>query len=103
MDSNFGFSEISGVPGVPGIPESGSGSNSMIILIPIILIIGVVLYFVVFKKETPTTTPAPVDCVEGNWSEWSDCTKDCGGGKQTRARTGDKAAQHGGKACSTNN
>ena len=39
-----------------------------------------------------------VDCEWENWSVWSDCTKSCGGGTQTRTR-GQIPAQNGGAEC----
>ena len=39
-----------------------------------------------------------VDCEWENWSVWSDCTKSCDGGTQTRTR-GKIPAQHGGAEC----
>jgi len=41
----------------------------------------------------------PIDCQLGPWSGWSTCSADCGGGTQTRSRSVEVAAQHGGKAC----
>jgi hypothetical protein len=44
---------------------------------------------------------APVDCVEGNeWTEWSDCTKACGGGIKMSFRKGDQPSRGDGKECS---
>jgi hypothetical protein len=40
-----------------------------------------------------------VDCVLSDWSEWSDCGKECGGGEQKRTKTISVPASHGGKTC----
>ncbi len=42
-----------------------------------------------------------VDCGVSPWSEWSVCSKTCGGGQQTQTRTISKQAQNGGTACPT--
>ena len=45
------------------------------------------------------THACPVDCVvEPNFSQWSTCTKSCGGGFQSRSRTL-VVPKHGGKKC----
>lgn len=41
----------------------------------------------------------PQDCVVGSWSEWSQCTKTCGGGQHVRLRGVHQAARHGGLPC----
>jgi len=41
----------------------------------------------------------PVDCEVNEWSTWSHCSKDCGGGELTRTRSGVILNQHGGQAC----
>lgn len=43
----------------------------------------------------------PVDCVLSDWSDWSNCTKKCGGGLQNRTRSIKTSPQYGGKACDT--
>jgi len=45
------------------------------------------------------TNPCPIDCVVGAWGEWSNCTRDCGGGEQNRNRTIVVQPQYGGKEC----
>ena len=54
-------------------------------------------------KETrncPGLNPCPqaVDC-KGSWSEWTGCSKGCGGGTKTRRYTISTDAANGGKAC----
>eukprot|EP00929_Paragymnodinium_shiwhaense_P006556 TRINITY_DN11019_c0_g1_i2.p1 TRINITY_DN11019_c0_g1~~TRINITY_DN11019_c0_g1_i2.p1 ORF type:complete len:1664 (-),score=325.03 TRINITY_DN11019_c0_g1_i2:136-5127(-) len=39
------------------------------------------------------------DCLFVGWSEWSDCSKSCGAGTQSRDRRVDKPAQAGGSPC----
>ena len=43
--------------------------------------------------------PLPLDCVQSNWSKWSNCSKSCGGGIQSRTRKTIYPAQFGGKSC----
>ena len=42
---------------------------------------------------------AKIDCKWGPYGNWSDCTKSCGGGFQTRLRDIDQQAQNGGAEC----
>jgi hypothetical protein len=44
--------------------------------------------------------PCPVDCIHSAVSEWMPCTRTCGKGQQHRSRSIERAAAHGGKACS---
>lgn len=46
-----------------------------------------------------TMPPVGVDCVTGDWGEWSACSKNCGGGTQTRNRAAITQPNAGGKAC----
>eukprot|EP00929_Paragymnodinium_shiwhaense_P017134 TRINITY_DN1260_c0_g2_i1.p1 TRINITY_DN1260_c0_g2~~TRINITY_DN1260_c0_g2_i1.p1 ORF type:complete len:1993 (+),score=486.90 TRINITY_DN1260_c0_g2_i1:90-6068(+) len=43
-----------------------------------------------------------VDCKWQDWSEWSACTCDCGGGQHTRDRRIAVMPEHGGKPCEAN-
>jgi len=41
----------------------------------------------------------PIDCVYGEWAQWSQCDKSCAGGFMSRSRDKKVADQFGGKAC----
>jgi len=41
----------------------------------------------------------PVDCELSEWSSFSKCSKECGGGVQTRTRRKISSPENGGKAC----
>jgi uncharacterized protein YegL len=43
--------------------------------------------------------PCPVDCAVNDWSGWSECSKDCGGGIESRGRFVEIQAEHGGMPC----
>lgn len=45
--------------------------------------------------------PCPIDCVMENWSLWSSCTTDCGGGVMGRTRSVDDRPKNGGLFCDT--
>ncbi|XP_067942786.1 uncharacterized protein [Watersipora subatra] len=51
------------------------------------------------SSEECNTNACPVDAVLSNWSDWSLCTGLCGATTQTRERTCEQEAQHGGKPC----
>lgn len=42
---------------------------------------------------------APVDCVQVDWSEWSECSAGCGVGNQTRSREVIQPPAYGGRDC----
>lgn len=48
-----------------------------------------------FSLQSSSNPPTPID---GGWSDWSSCDKDCGGGKQTRTCTNPSPA-NGGRNC----
>lgn len=50
-------------------------------------------------QEVCNLQPCPIDCVNGEWSEYSECTKQCGGGVKTRARMPKVEPEHGGESC----
>merc|ERR1719183_190822 len=51
------------------------------------------------EVEPCNLQPCPIDCVVDEWSEYGLCTKDCGGGIQTRIRKALTDAEHGGEPC----
>jgi hypothetical protein len=54
------------------------------------------------SESTSCIVPeCPVDCVMGQWSVFTKCSKDCGGGQRSRARTIVRAASNGGAQCGT--
>merc|ERR1712038_102982 len=54
------------------------------------------------ETNTCNTEPCPVDCQWGPYGEWSNCTKDCGGGEKTRTRNEATPASNGGQECDGN-
>lgn len=56
-------------------------------------------------NSTPPSTPpqvlSPVDCKVSEWSDWGACSKECGGGTQSRTRTVTTPAANGGTPCPT--
>jgi len=48
------------------------------------------------------TVPCPIDCQMGPWSEWSECSAECGGGSESKTRSIVIPAQHGGAPCPAN-
>lgn len=42
------------------------------------------------------TSICPIDCVIGSWTEWTSCSRTCGGGTQTRTRQIVSEPQFGG-------
>ena len=51
------------------------------------------------ETQDCNTQPCPINCEVGKWSEWSECSAKCGGGKQSRARTITQEAKYGGNEC----
>ena len=51
------------------------------------------------EMDTCNKDPCPVDCVWGEYGEWTTCTKSCGGGEKTRSRPKATEASNGGKEC----
>merc|ERR1719389_1007786 len=45
------------------------------------------------------TQPCPIDCTMDDWSGWSGCSKDCGGGVMSRSRNIEIEPDFGGKEC----
>jgi len=45
--------------------------------------------------------PHPRDCITGEWSGWSSCSKECGGGERTRTRSVLYPQKYGGRSCPT--
>merc|ERR1719191_2390247 len=51
------------------------------------------------ETEPCNLQSCPIDCVVDEWSEYGLCSKDCGGGIQTRVRPALTDAEHGGEPC----
>ena len=51
------------------------------------------------EEEECNAQACPIDCEVSAWSEWTDCSKSCGGGIQERTRTVTKHPKFGGKIC----
>merc|ERR1719502_1129032 len=54
---------------------------------------------IMIEKEPCNMQPCPIDCVVDVWSEFGMCSKDCGGGIQTRVRRAITEDEHGGEPC----
>merc|ERR1719324_1464883 len=54
---------------------------------------------IMIEKEPCNMQPCPIDCVVDVWSEFGACSKDCGGGIQTRVRRAITEDEHGGEPC----
>ena len=52
-----------------------------------------------FEEQQCNTQACPIDCVVSDWSEWSSCSKQCDGGKQSRTRTIKMNPSNGGAVC----
>merc|ERR1719473_1647477 len=51
------------------------------------------------EVEPCNLQPCPIDCVVDVWSEFGACSKDCGGGIQSRVRRAITEDEHGGEPC----
>merc|ERR1719506_1613658 len=54
---------------------------------------------IMLEKEPCNMQPCPIDCVVDMWSEYGACSKDCGGGIQSRIRHAITEDEHGGEPC----
>merc|ERR1719502_2313684 len=54
---------------------------------------------IMIDKEPCNMQPCPIDCVVDVWSEFGACSKDCGGGIQSRVRRAITEDEHGGEPC----
>jgi len=46
-----------------------------------------------------STHPCPIDCEVKEWTEWGNCTEECGGGERGRVKSILIPVQHGGSPC----
>jgi len=49
--------------------------------------------------QVTTTTLEKVDCILGEWADWSNCSKSCGGGNRSRSRPVETQEANGGNPC----
>jgi uncharacterized protein YegL len=50
-------------------------------------------------EQECNTQPCPIDCQMDDWSGWSGCSKDCGGGVMSRSRNIEVEPEFGGTEC----
>jgi hypothetical protein len=50
-------------------------------------------------EQECNTQPCPIDCAMDDWSGWSGCSKDCGGGVMSRSRNIEREPEFEGKEC----
>ena len=55
------------------------------------------------ETDVCNTQECPINCEVNNWSDWSSCSKTCGGGSKTRSRTVKTEPKNGGTTCPTLN
>jgi uncharacterized protein YegL len=53
----------------------------------------------VVQKQACNQQGCPIDCKMNDWSGWTACSKDCGGGIKQKARSVEIEANNGGTAC----
>merc|ERR1719453_2268425 len=53
----------------------------------------------VVQKQACNTQGCPINCKMVDWSGWTACSKDCGGGVKEKARSVEIEAENGGAAC----
>jgi len=51
------------------------------------------------KEQGCNDFPCPINCALGDWSGWTECTAQCGGGVRERNRPTNTEARHGGEPC----
>jgi uncharacterized protein YegL len=54
---------------------------------------------VLYGQEQCNQQKCPIDCILNDWSGWSGCTAECGGGVQQRSTTMRVEPEHGGEPC----
>jgi hypothetical protein len=50
------------------------------------------------EEEDCAENECPVDCVVSAWSDFSECSAECGGGQRSKSRTIVEEAMHGGNS-----